>query len=87
MPDEASRVLDAAMRLSEPERAELAAILSDSVGDGSSPAEIEASWIAEAKRRLEAYRRGESQPVDLDEAMRELESKGRRPQDPRASVG
>jgi hypothetical protein len=49
--DEASRVLDAAMKLPDTERAELALILLDSVGDGSSPEEVEAAWIEEAKRR------------------------------------
>lgn len=48
----------------------------DSVGDGSS-AEIEAAWIAEAKRRLEAVERGESTPVSLDDMMRRLRSKVR----------
>jgi putative addiction module component (TIGR02574 family) len=87
MPDEASRVLEAAMRLPESERAELAVILADSIGDGSSPEEIEGSWIAEAKRRLAAYRRGESTPVDLEDAMQELESKPRRPRERQASTG
>lgn len=87
MSDEASRILDAALRLSDRERAELAAILADSVGDGSPPAEIEASWLAEAKRRLAAYRRGESTPVDLEDAMRALESKPRRPREQRVSTG
>ena len=84
---EASRLLDAAMQLPERERAELAAILLDSVGDGSSPQRVEASWIAEAKRRLEAVRRGESTPVSLDDMMRRLRSKDRRPRESRASTG
>jgi putative addiction module component (TIGR02574 family) len=75
------------MQLPERERAELAAILTDSIGDGSSPEDIEASWIAEAKRRLAAYRRGESMPVDLEDAMRELEAKPRRSRERRASTG
>jgi putative addiction module component (TIGR02574 family) len=85
--DTVSRILDVALQLPDAERAELAAILTDSIGDGSSPEEIEASWIAEAKRRLAAYRRGESTPIDLEDAMRELESKPRRGRDRRASAG
>jgi putative addiction module component (TIGR02574 family) len=85
--DNASRILDAALQLPDAERAELAAILTDSIGDGSSPEEIEASWIAEAKRRLATYRRGESTPIDLEDAMRELESKPRHRRDRRASAG
>ncbi|WP_106090080.1 addiction module protein [Enhygromyxa salina] len=46
----------------------LAAILADSIGDGSPPEEIEAAWLAEAQRRLAAIRRGESIPVEFEEA-------------------
>jgi putative addiction module component (TIGR02574 family) len=84
---EASRILDAAMKLPEGERAQLAAILMDSVGDGSSPEEIEAAWLAEAKRRLEAVERGESTPVPLDDMMRRLRAKVRRAREPQASAG
>jgi putative addiction module component (TIGR02574 family) len=75
---EASRILDAALELPEAERAELAAILMDSIGDGSSPEEIQAAWIAEAKRRLAAIERGESTPVPLDDMMARLRAKVRR---------
>jgi putative addiction module component (TIGR02574 family) len=78
MTREASRVLEAAMELPEAERAEIAAILTDSIGDGSSPEEIEAAWIAEAKRRLAAIERGESTPVPLEDMMRRLRAKVRR---------
>lgn len=82
---EASRILDAALELPESERAELAAILMDSIGDGSSPEEIQAAWIAEAKRRLAAIERGESTPVPLEDMMRRLRAKVRRP--PQVSAG
>lgn len=85
--DDASRILDAAMRLPEAERAELAAILTDSIGDGSSPEEIEAAWIAEAKRRLEAVERGETIPVPFEDAMRRLAAKHRQARERRASTG
>lgn len=69
MTNDASRILDAALQLPDAARAELAAILTDSIGE-----ENDAKWIAEAKRRLAAYRRGESTPIDLEDAMRELEA-------------
>jgi putative addiction module component (TIGR02574 family) len=75
------------MRLPAAERAELAAILTDSIGDGSSPEEIEAAWIAEAKRRLAAVERGEITPVPFDEAMDRLRSKVRRRHERQASTG
>jgi putative addiction module component (TIGR02574 family) len=85
--DEASRILDAAMKLPSAERAELAAILTDSIGDGSSPEQIEAAWLEEAKRRLAAYERGEMQAVDYEDMMRRLRAKDRRPRSRQASAG
>jgi putative addiction module component (TIGR02574 family) len=82
--DEASRILDAALQLTDSERAEIAAILTDSIGDGSSPEEVQASWLAEAKRRLAAYERGETTAVDFDEMMERLRARVRRT---RASTG
>jgi putative addiction module component (TIGR02574 family) len=82
---EASRILEAAMDLPEAERAELAAILTDSIGDGSSPEEVQAAWIVEAKRRLAAIERGESTTVGLEEMMIRLRAKVRRPR--QASAG
>lgn len=73
VPTEAERILDAAMELSDDERAELAAILGDSVGDGSSPEEIDAAWISEAKRRLRDVRSGASTPVSSEDVERELD--------------
>jgi putative addiction module component (TIGR02574 family) len=85
--DEASRILDAALQLSERERVQIAAILTDSIGDGGSPEEIQASWIAEAKRRLAAYERGETTAVDFDAMMVQLRANVRRMSDRRASTG
>lgn len=70
---DAERLLDAAMDLPEEERAELAAILSESVGRGSSADEIEAEWIAEAKRRLEDVRAGRGPTIPSEDVERELE--------------
>lgn len=70
---EAERLLEAAMKLPDDERAELAAILSDSIGDGHTEAEIDAAWIAEAKRRLAEFRSGKSQAVPSEDVERELD--------------
>jgi putative addiction module component (TIGR02574 family) len=70
---EAERLLDAALDLPEDERAELAAILSESVGHDPSSDEIEAEWIAEAKRRLEDVRAGRATTIPSEDVERELE--------------
>jgi putative addiction module component (TIGR02574 family) len=72
MSDEASRILEAAMRLPDVERAALAVVLKDSVGDGASPDEVEAVWIAEAERELEDLRAGRTTTVPWEEVRREL---------------
>lgn len=65
-------LLDAALRLPTQERAEFAAILADSVGDGTPAAELDAAWLAEAKQRLAAVRAG-APVVDSDEVDRDLD--------------
>jgi putative addiction module component (TIGR02574 family) len=76
MTAELQAVLAAAMALSNSERAELAAILTDSLGEeGSSDAEIEAAWIAEAQRRWEEIRSGRAQTVPLEEATAKIRAK------------
>lgn len=75
----ASEVLDAALALSREERAELAAILTDSVRGDSSPEQVLAAWIAESKRRLEAHERGEIETIGYDDMMRQLRAKYRAP--------
>ena len=62
------------MSLPEDERAELAAILLDSVGDGRSEADIDAAWLAEAKRRLAAVRAGRATLIPTEDVERELEA-------------
>jgi putative addiction module component (TIGR02574 family) len=84
---EASRILDAALQLSDGERAEIAAILTDSIGDGSSPEEVRASWLEEIKRRREALARGEETLVDFDDVMARLRAKVRRSRERQASTG
>ena len=82
MTDEARRILEAALQLPEAERVEIAAILADSIGDGSSAEEVEAAWIEEAKRRLSAYQRGETTSLDFEDDAR---SRGQSPSSARAA--
>lgn len=72
MKDEASEILGAAMLLSEPERARLAAILADSIGDGTPQDEIDAATLAEAKRRLADLDSGRTQAVPYLEIKQKL---------------
>jgi putative addiction module component (TIGR02574 family) len=70
------QLLAAAMELSPLEREELAGALFDSLGDAKR-AEIDAEWLAECKRRLEAYKRGEVQASPVDEAIERVRSRVR----------
>jgi putative addiction module component (TIGR02574 family) len=70
--DEAKRIFEAAMRLPDVERAALASVLKDSVGDGSSLEEIEAAWLAEAQRRREDLRAGRTTAVPWQDVRREI---------------
>lgn len=54
--------------LTPQEKAALAHILIDEL-DPISDADVEQIWIAESKRRYEAYRKGEIQAVSGDEVM------------------
>ena len=60
------------MQLSDAERAALASALEDSIGEGSSLEEIEAAWIAEAKRRREDLRAGRTAAVPWQDVRREI---------------
>ena len=60
------------MQLSDPERAALASVLKDSVGDGSSLDAIEAAWIEEAKRRREELEAGRTTAVPWKDVRQEL---------------
>ena len=72
MTAEAERLLEAALKLPDDERAQLAVILVDSIGEGASEAEIETEWIAEAKRRLEDVRSGKSATIAWEDVDRKL---------------
>ncbi len=63
MASDARQLLDEALRLSEPERAELAAKLIESLGEGEAgdTAEaVEAAWAVEIERRCAALDSGET---------------------------
>lgn len=73
MSPDVERLFTEAMDLPEDERAALAAILEDSLGDGSSENEIEMAWAAEIQRRLTVARSGEVELIPTEEVERELE--------------
>lgn len=87
MSPEAERLLEEAMKLPEPERAALAVILEDSLGDGSSEEEIEAAWLVEIRRRMAAVESGEAQLIPAEDVERELEEILDRASGPRRAVG
>jgi putative addiction module component (TIGR02574 family) len=69
---EAERLLEAALKLPDAERAQLAAILADSIGDDASETDLEAAWLAEAKRRLTDIRSGNSETIPWEDVHRKL---------------
>jgi putative addiction module component (TIGR02574 family) len=87
MSPEVERLLAEAMALPEDERAALAAVLQDSVGNGSPQEEIDAAWGAEIQRRLAAVRSGEVQLIASEDVERELEEILARSNEPQRAVG
>ena len=65
---EAKRVLHAALALPVHEREVLIESLEESLDEGT-PEEIEAAWIAEAKRRLADIERGDATPVSAESSL------------------
>jgi len=70
--NEARNILEAAMRLPHAERAALASVLKDSLGDGASLEQIEAAWIAQARQRREDLQAGRTSTVPWQDVRREL---------------
>ena len=64
-------VLEAALKLSEAERRELADRLFFTLSPARQ-AEVDQAWAAEAERRYEAYKGGQVAAVDYHEAMRSI---------------
>lgn len=61
------------MELPEDERAELAAVLVDSIGDGRPEADIDEAWLRAIRQRLQAVRAGQATLIPTEEVERELE--------------
>jgi putative addiction module component (TIGR02574 family) len=87
MNPDVERLFTEAMELPEDERAALAAILQDSLGDGAHEEEIEAAWAAEIQRRLAAVRSGEVELIPTEEVERELEEMLEQAEEPQRAVG
>jgi len=66
-------ILDAALKLPESERGELAAMLLDSFEDEDLEEISEAEWAAELHQRIEDVRSGKSVTVPWEEVRKELE--------------
>jgi putative addiction module component (TIGR02574 family) len=78
--DEAQRILDAAMQLDDDDRAEVAAILMDGLGNGESAEAVDAAWRIEIERRLAAMREGTMPMVSSEDVkleMREIVERAR----------
>ena len=64
-------IFNAALALSENDRAALAFQLFESL-DKSNQGEIDAAWVEEAERRLQAFEQGTMKAIPGDEVMRPL---------------
>ena len=73
MSSSAQKLLNQAMKLPAPERAALVEGLVESL-DKPDPT-LDALWLKEAESRIAAYRAGELDAVDVDEAFLELGQK------------
>ena len=66
-------IQQAATQLPVKQRARLAHTLLKGLDDGKDE-DVEALWIEEAKRRYDAFKRGELEAIDGDKAMAHLRS-------------
>lgn len=73
----AEQVLDQALLLSINERSTVARLLYESIAeeDDEDPAEVEAAWAEEIKRRVDEIRSGAVEGIDADEVMAELRAR------------
>ena len=67
MTPQANQLLTEALRLSDTDRGELAAQLSQSLDDAAER-DVDAAWSDEIKRRLEEVRSGQVRPLSWSEA-------------------
>ena len=72
MTDRAEHLLDEALKLSDSERAELAARLIQSL-DAEADSEVDAAWAAEIERRCAALDAGEAVTSDWSEVRERIE--------------
>ena len=73
MSEQAERIFEQALRLTSPERADLAERLLESLSARIDP-HIDASWAAEAESRIAAYRRGEISTIPAEQVFDEIDS-------------
>lgn len=71
MTHQAEAVLAEALRLSEEERGEIAAILFDTL-ETESEENVEKAWANEIARRLEEVRSGKEKPIPWEEVRKRL---------------
>ena len=72
MTQSVAELLDAALALSEPERAELVELLVATVGESSS---LHPAWGAELRRRVAEVASGQVKPIPWDEVRREARAR------------
>jgi putative addiction module component (TIGR02574 family) len=78
MTQPAGRLLDEALRLSEPERAELAARLIESL-DPAVDDVADLAWGEEVRQRIDELDRGQASTVPWSDARRTIEDDSERP--------
>jgi putative addiction module component (TIGR02574 family) len=75
MNEPAKKILDRAMRLSVPQRAEVAAELLASL-DGEPDSDVEAAWAEEIERRIQRIRSGQAEGHPWAEVRERLDRRG-----------
>ncbi|MFP4423320.1 MAG: addiction module protein [Desulfococcaceae bacterium] len=73
MSDELKKVEEAALRLTESERAFLADRLLGSLGKQPGLSEVDAAWLAEAERRYQEYKEGKRPGVPVEAVFEEAD--------------
>lgn len=82
MNDRVRAIVEEARKLTPEERLELFERLEEEFGgDGGdgAPEEVEAAWLEVVERRIDKSERGETTPVEFDEAMAKARGRIRRP--------
>lgn len=70
------QIAEQALALPPEDRAFLADLLEESLAtEGFATPELASEWVAEVKRRVAAYDRGESEALDLKTAMQSMREK------------